>query len=282
MSARVSKIALLTCALVSTPVYAQFGTTPQSDCPPGLMPAPVAQANPMGGISSPTSMIASAAKKKLLSSKNSKGDSAAVDATVAAAAAKVVKPKCLTPEQYTAEMKAQQSAAMKGAATAAMSATPIGMAVVGAKAAAPYAGRAASALSNRFHRGPSKENMTKALATGRLEVENVAFDAGSDLPKGSSDKALTVLVDALKETDGLFIVRVTPESNGTTPADAKLAQKRAALITAKLIQAGVPANRVSAAPLTVATVWDSGPPKKTDAKLEIVASAPAPATDAKK
>ena len=55
-----------------------------------------------------------------------------------------------------------------------------------------------------------------------------------------------------------------------------------AYIALVLIQAGVPANRVSAAPLTVATVWDSGPPKKTDAKLEIVASAPAPATDAKK
>jgi outer membrane protein OmpA-like peptidoglycan-associated protein len=217
------------------------------------------------GIPSPTSAIANAAKKKLMGSKEAKPDTTPP------------KPKCLTPEQYTAEMKAQQSAAMKGAATAALSATPIGMAVVGAKAAAPYAGRAKNALASRFHRGPSKENMMKELATGHLEVENVAFDAGSDTPKSSSDKSLAALVDALKETDGVFIVRVTPESNGTTAADPKLAQRRAAMLTAKFIQAGVPANRVSAAPVAVATVWDSGPPKKADAKLEIVASTPAPA-----
>lgn len=268
MTACASRIALLLCALVSTPIYAQFGTAPQSDCPSGLMPAPVPQANPMGGMTSPTGMIASAAKKKLLGSKKANADSAAAASAAAAAA----KPKCLTPEQYTAEMKAQQSAAMKGAATAALSATPIGMAVVGAKAAAPLAGKAKTALANRFHRGPSKENMTKALATGRLEVENVSFEAGADAPKPSSDKSLAVLVDALKETEGAFIVRVTAESNGITAADPKLAQRRAALLTAMLIQAGVPANRVSGAPLTVMTAWDSGPAKKTDAKLEIISA----------
>jgi outer membrane protein OmpA-like peptidoglycan-associated protein len=148
------------------------------------------------------------------------------------------------------------------------------MAVVGAKAAAPVAGKVAGALSNRFHRGPSKDNMIKGLATGRLEVENVTFESGVDTPKSSSDKSLAALVDALKETDGQFTIKVTPESNGSAAADPKLAQRRAALITAKLIQAGVPANRVTAAPLTVTSSWDNGPPKKTDARLEVISAAP--------
>jgi hypothetical protein len=116
--------------------------------------------------------------------------------------------------------------------------------------------------------------MIKALATGRLEVENVAFDPGRDAPKSSSDKSIAALVDALKETDGQFIVKVSAESDGKTASDPKLAQRRAALMTAKLIQAGVPANRVTAQPLTVTTSWDNAAPKKTDAKLEFVSLSP--------
>ena len=262
MSARILTLVPVIVALAASSTRAQLASQQQADCPPGLMAAPVMPASPMGNIPSPTGALTKAAKKKLLGSK----EEVKPDTTPP-------KPKCLTPEQFTAEMKAQQSQAIKGAASAALGATPIGMAVVAGKAAAPVAGKVAGALSSRFHRGPSKENMIKALATGRLEVENVAFDPGRDAPKSSSDKSIAALVDALKETDGQFIVKVSPESDGKTASDPKLAQRRAALMTAKLIQAGVPANRVTAQPLTVTTSWDNAAPKKTDAKLEIVSLA---------
>ena len=262
MSARI--LTLLPLFIVLAPsARAQLETQPQADCPPGLMAAPVTPASPMAGIPSPTGALAKVAKKKVLGSK----EEPKPDTTPP-------KPKCLTPEEFTAEMKAQQSAAIKGAATTALNATPIGMAVVAGKAAAPVAGKVAGALSSRFHRGPSKENMMKALAAGRLEVDNVAFDVGADAPKSSSDKAMAALVEALKETDGQFTVKVSGESDGKTASDPKLAQRRAAFVTAKLIQAGVPANRVTAAPLTVTTSWDNAAPKKADAKLEIISSAP--------
>jgi outer membrane protein OmpA-like peptidoglycan-associated protein len=222
----------------------------------------------MAGALNPTGAIASAAKKKLLGSKESKSDSAA--------AAAPTKPRCLTQEQYAAEAKAQQSAAIKDAAAAAFTATPVGMAVVGARAAAPVAGKVTGALSSRFRRGPNKESMTQALATGRLEVEKVSFDRGVDAPNSGSDKSLSVLVEILKEATGQYVVRVTPESDGSKAADPALARRRAETIVAKLVAGGVPSQRISAAPLTVATSWDSGPPKKSDAKLEIIGPPAAP------
>lgn len=258
--------------LTAIPIEGQLPGSAAQECPAGLIPAPQLAGNgmaSMAGALNPTGAIASAAKKKLLGSKSeSKPDSAQ--------AAVPAKPRCLTHEQYAVEAKAQQSAAIKDAATAAFTATPVGMAVVGAKAAAPVAGKVAGALSSRFRRGPNKESMIKALTAGRLEVENVSFDRGADAPTSNSSKSLTVLVDVLKEANGQYMVRVTPESDGATAADPALARRRVELIVAKLVEGGVPAQRIAAAPLTVATSWDSGPPKKSDAKLEIIASATAP------
>ena len=258
--------------LTAIPSEGQLQGSAAQNCPEGMIPAPQPDTNGMASMSAalnPTAAVASAAKKKLFGSKSASKPDSAATATPA-------KPRCLTQEQFAAEAKAQQSAAIKGAATAALTATPIGMAVVGAKAAAPVAGKVAGAFSSRFHRGPSKESMTQGLASGRLEVENVSFDRGADAPKSNSEKSLTVLIDVLKESTGQYVVRVTPESDGAKAADAALARRRAELIVAKLVEGGVPSKRIAAAPLAVATSWDSGPPKKSDAKLEIIGSPTAP------
>lgn len=272
MSGKALVIGLGLLGFTALPVEAQLASSTTQECPAGLMPAPQLPGSgiaSMAGALNPTGAIASAAKKKLLGSKSeSKPDSAQ--------AAAPAKPRCLTQEQYAAEAKAMQSAAIKDAATAALTATPVGMAVVGAKAAAPVAGKVKGALANRFRRGPNKESMTEALATGRLEVEKVSFDRGADAPTSGSDKSLSVLTDVLKEATAQYVVRVTPESDGSKAADPALARRRAEAIVAKLVAGGVPAQRISAAPLTVATSWDSGPPKKSDAKLEIIGPAPAP------
>src|SRR5215212_917865 len=154
MALRSVSVAVLFCASLSSQGLAQLGA-PAGDCPAGMMPAPQPAETGMGSMAAmnPTSAIASAAKKKILGSK------AKADSAVPAVPAK---PKCLTPEQFAVEAKAQQSAAIKGAATAAFSATPIGMAVMGAKAAAPVAGKVAGAISSRFRKGPSKDTWTKA------------------------------------------------------------------------------------------------------------------------
>ena len=267
MTVRYSTAGLAMMVALAGSAAAQFpGQAPAVECPAGLMPAPQPPEMGMGmGAMNPTNAIASAAKKKILGSK-AKPDSAAAAAAAAAAA----KPKCLTPEQFATEAKAQQSAAMKGAATAALSATPIGMAVMGAKAAAPYAGKVAGALSSRFRKGPSKESWVKALTTGRLEVENMTFDAGADGPTAASLKSLAMLAEVLKSTDGKYVLRVTPESNGVTAADPKLAFLRGQLLMAALVAAGVPADRISVAPPATVSSWDNGPPKKTEAKLEVI------------
>lgn len=262
MALRSVSVAVLLCASLPAHGFAQLGA-PAGDCPAGMMPAPQAPETGMGSMAAmnPTSAIASAAKKKILGSK------AKPDSTVPAAP---VKPKCLTPEQFAVEAKAQQSAAIKGAATAAFSATPIGMAVMGAKAAAPVAGKVAGAISSRFRKGPSKDAWTKALTTGRLDVENMSFDAGADGPTLASLKSLQLLAEVLKSSDGKYVIRVTPESNGSTAADPKLAFLRGQLLMAALVAAGVPSERISVAPLTTVSSWDNGPPKKTEARVEVV------------
>jgi hypothetical protein len=171
-------------------------------------------------------------------------------------------------------MKAQQTAMMKGAATAMLTATPVGMAVVGAKAAAPVAGKVAGALGNRFRRGPSKEDMVKELTAGRLLVESIKFDAGSDVPNKGSAKGITMLADVIKAIEGRFMVRITPESDGKSASDPKLAHRRSKQMVAALVAAGIPAARLVEAPLTNVVSWDAGPPQKSEAKVEIV---PAPA-----
>ena len=250
-------IGVVFAAFISLPAQAQLGATGQTDCPAGMMPAP--QAPDMGmGAMNPSGMIASAAKKKILGSK-AKPDSVTP-----------AKPKCLTPEQFAVEAKAQQSAALKGAATAALSATPIGMAVMGAKAAAPMAGKVAGALSSRFRKGPSKDSWVKALTAGQLEVDNLTFDAGADGPTLASLKSLAMLAEVLKSSDGKYVLRVTPESNGVTPGDPKLSFLRGQLLMAALVAAGVPADRISVAPPATMSSWSNGPPKKTEARLEVI------------
>ena len=265
MALRSVSVAVLLCTSLSSRGLAQLGA-PAGDCPAGMMPAPQPPETGMGSMAAmnPTGAIASAAKKKILGSK------AKADSAPPAVPAAPAKPKCLTPEEFAAEAKAQQSAAIKGAATAAFSATPIGMAVMGAKAAAPVAGKVAGAISSRFRRGPSKESWTKALTAGRLEVENMSFDAGADGPTMASLKSLQLLAEVLKSSDGKYVIRVTPESNGTTAADPKLAFLRGQLLMAALVAAGVPAERISVAPPAPLTSWDNGPPKKTEARVEVV------------
>ena len=227
------------------------------------MPAPTAgNAGLPSAMLDPKAAVVNAAKKKLLGT--APKDSAA---TVPAA------PQCLTPDAYAAAMKAQQTAALKGAATAMLTATPVGMAVVGAKAAAPVAGKVAGALGGRFRRGPSKEDMLKELATGRLMVEGIRFDAGSESPNSGSAKVLGLLAEVMKASENRFTVRVTPESDGKAAADPKLAHKRARQIVTALVAAGIPATRLAEAPLTNVVSWEAGPPKKAEAKVEIVAIA---------
>ena len=278
-----------------------FGTIPGSDCPAGMMPAPVAPSmGGMGGMMDPKAAAINAAKKKILGTKADSGKAsklanvaagavvggaaAAAGSSTAAAAASAASavtgtPRCLTPEQYAAEAQAQQSAAMKGAASAMLTATPVGMAVVGARAAAPVAGKVAGALGNRFRRGPSKDKMVEDLSAGHLLIEDISFDAKSETPKKGSDKAINTLIEALKGSTGKYVLKVTPESDGKSPADANLALKRAQLLAMRLAGAGIPAEQVTAAPLTTTTSWTTGAPAKSDARVELV-TAPPPAPPA--
>lgn len=139
--------------------------------------------------------------------------------------------------------------------------------------ARPPAPRCATpdALGSLFHRGPSKDDMVRDLTAGRLYLENVSFKAAAADATSGSDKALATLVDALKSADGRFVLKVTDESDGKAPADAKLAQTRARHLVAKLHSAGVPVTKVTSAPLPFTASWTTAAPVKSDAHLELVA-----------
>jgi outer membrane protein OmpA-like peptidoglycan-associated protein len=146
-----------------------------------------------------------------------------------------------------------QGSALKTVGSMAMAASPAGLAVTGAVAAAPHAGKALRTLNSRFRRsGESKESIDKALASGRLEVKGVTFSEGSDTPSDDSEETLTQLAEVLGAAEGPFAIFVAAETSASGAPDGALATRRATAVAMHLQVAGVPEAKLVVGPASLA------------------------------
>lgn len=278
-------------------------------CAAGMVLIPASLANPaatspasaatgMSGVPSlpsPTGLLVSAAKKKLLK----KGDSVPPAAGATTTAQTASPFLCVTPVQAQAYLQsaqaasaattvsspeqaaAAQKAAMKSVVATAFAATPQGMLVSGAAAAAPTAGNAVKSLAGRFGRGDSKENMIRDLRQGRLQLKGIRFVNASDEMADGFEQSLAMLADALQSVDGQFALVVLAESDGKSAPDTATARRRAARVVAHLQLAGIGADRLVIADDAVGAHTPGGrtlgthiaaskPPKMSEARVELV------------
>ncbi|MGQ0539118.1 MAG: hypothetical protein ACT4R6_09255, partial [Gemmatimonadaceae bacterium] len=240
------------------------GATPpalEATCPAGTVMVPTSGFGaPVAPLPSPGGMIVSAAKKKLTKLPDSTPPAAAGAAAFT----------CLTAEQAAAHYS-QSSPPAPGAGSAvgaALAATPQGMLVTGAIAAAPMAGKGIKALNSRFGSGVKKENVIRDLARGRLQLKSVAFIEGSDALKEGFAAELAFIAEALPSVEGNFILTIAPESDGTSPPDTVMVRRRLVKLATQLQAAGIPEARVSVAAGLQASLT-SKPSKPGAARVEI-------------
>jgi hypothetical protein len=162
----------------------------------------------------------------------------------------------------------QSRDAVKAGLATALSATPQGMLVNGAIAAAPAAGSAMKALSGRFSRGESKESMTRDLTGGRLVVKGIRFADGSDALADGASQTIDLLGEALQGVDGHFVMRLPAESDGKNPPDTSLARQRLERVAAHLSLAGITEPRLAIAGPESSS--KGKPAKPGEARIEIV------------
>ncbi len=250
-------------------------------CAAGLVAYPVAPTAPaqpsgMGGLLSrgggmptiptPGGVLVDAAKRRARGQKQ--------DTTVAVASvAGVPQYRCGTVEEATASMQAAQAGQQShmGVGTI-LSATPQGMMITGAIAAAPMARGALSRFGGRFGRGQqSKESMSQDLQHGVLRLKSVRFVEGSDELAPGFEKDFGMLAEALQGTEGQFLLNVPAESDGSAAPDASLALRRLARVAANLLAVGVTPPRVIARGVLPSGLDPkSAAPRVGDARVEIL------------
>lgn len=215
-----------------------------------------------GGIS-----MIDAAKKKYLKKDSSAAGAVAAGAAAGAAtgAAQAIagSPQylCGTPAQATQSMQAQSAAAQAAQAAQAgqsgmpsvgsmLSATPQGMMVNGAVAAAPLALAGAKKVGGMFFKGETKESMAADLAKGKLILKGMKFVEGTEMLVPDAENAIPVLAEALHFVEGQFALSMPAESDGKSPPDFELAKRRVARIAVHLLTAGITEDRVTTRALT--------------------------------
>ncbi|MDQ6886130.1 MAG: hypothetical protein M3068_02435 [Gemmatimonadota bacterium] len=250
-------------------------------CAAGLVAYPVASTAPaqtsrVGGmlsgaggmpmIPTPGGVLVGAAKRRMHGEKQ---DSAIAAASVAGAPLY----RCGTLEEATASMQAAQAGQQShiGVGTI-LSATPQGMMITGAIAAAPMARSALSRFGGRFGRGQqSKESMSQDLQRGILRLKSARFVEGSDELAPGFEKDMAVLAEALQSTEGQFLLNVPAESDGSATPDAVLAKRRIDRTAAYLLAAGIPTTRVVARGVHPSGLEaKSGAPRVGEARVEIL------------
>jgi hypothetical protein len=262
-------------------VAAALGADGAPSCPAGLMPIQSQYAMGAGagmtGMPSAGSMIVGAAKSKLggkAAAATGVAGAVAGNAAQSQAAAAQAQYMCGTPDQISAAVQAAQAQQSQGGMAAAAAAqtagiagamkyTPMGAAI----AAAPMAGKAAKKLGGMFGKGgQSAESMKKDLGKGRLVVQKLKFQEGSDELAPGFEEELTKLTEAFAGTEGSFVLRVPAEAGEDAAAAAALAEHRQARVYAHLLLNGIPAAR-----LAREDVATGKPVKKGDVRVELVA-----------
>ena len=234
-----------------------------------LYPAPVAPGaaagNPsmmssaMGAMMPGGASMIDAAKKKYLKKDSSTAGAVAAGAVAGAAtgAAQAIAgtPQylCGTPEQATQSMQAQSAAAQAAQANQSampsvgsmLAATPQGMMVNGAVAAAPMAVAGAKKVGGMFFHGQTKESMAADLAKGKIILKGMKFVEGTDMLVPDAENDIPLLAEALHYVEGQFILSMPTESDGKSAPDFELAKRRVARIAVHLLTSGITDDRVT-------------------------------------
>jgi outer membrane protein OmpA-like peptidoglycan-associated protein len=102
-------------------------------------------------------------------------------------------------------------------------------------------------IASAFAGGDDDEDRLAAmLKTGRAVLRDVEFAAGSDTVPERAGGTLRGLAGALKEVAGTFLIEAHTEPGGDPAAAQALSERRAASVKAKLIELGIPAERLFA------------------------------------
>ena len=101
---------------------------------------------------------------------------------------------------------------------------------------------AAGALSG----AEEEERLAAELETGRLVLAEVRFVGTTDEIADGSEPHLERLAKVLREKSATVVIEGHVDDGGNAAADQALSEKRAAAVKARLVAAGVPAERLFA------------------------------------
>lgn len=242
------------------------GTGGMPACPEGLVPfqvAPSVNVAPVAAMPTPGSLIVGVAKKTIV------GDAADSASPSASSGAQF---QCVTPEQAAAAGNAGAGApSAMSSVSSVMAATPQGMLVTGAIAAAPAAGKGIKKLGGMFGRGKqSSESMAKDLAKGRLQVKSIQFVDGSDELAPEYEPVIASLAEALQQSEGRFLLLLPAEADEQGLPDSALAQRRLARVAMHLQLGGVPDGRLTMVDERTGERKAAKTAKRGDARIELV------------
>jgi outer membrane protein OmpA-like peptidoglycan-associated protein len=125
-------------------------------------------------------------------------------------------------------------------------------------------------VTHAFTRGRTiaTRDFAARLAQGRLVLDSLRFAAGSDQPDASADAIIARLAAALGATTGTMLIEGHVDAT-SNPADAQaLSQKRASAVKARLVAAGIPADRLLA--VGYGTTRPNTENPQASARIEIV------------
>ncbi len=116
-------------------------------------------------------------------------------------------------------------------------------------AAARAAGKAGKAVSavGRGAGAAEEARIREALAGGRADLPAVQFERGGDAIAPASEPTLAALARVLAGTPGVFLIQARADAAIAGQKAQRMADGRAAQVKARLVGAGVPAERVFAA-----------------------------------
>ncbi len=241
-------------------------------CPEGLVPfqvAPSPSAAPVSAMPTPGSLIVGVAKKKI------GGETAD---SVSPSASSGPQFQCGTPEQAAAANAGAGAPSAMSSVGAVMAATPQGMLVTGAIAAAPAAGKGIKKLGGMLGRGKqSSESMAKDLAKGRLQVKSIRFVDGSDELAPEYEPAIASLAEALQQSEGRFLLLLPAEADEQGLPDSAVAQRRLTRVAMHLQLAGVPDGRLTMVDERAGERKAAKTAKRGDARIELVSLPAEPA-----
>lgn len=111
------------------------------------------------------------------------------------------------------------------------------------------------------------EKLAADLETGRAVLAEVRFVGATDQLDGASEPQLERLARLLKEQSSIFLIEGHVDDGGSAAANQALSEKRSAAVKARLVAAGVPAERLFA--MGLGSTRPPTDPNASHARIEV-------------